>query len=46
MTNYSCMCQYCVEARWLKKRKPKGSRRMFIILRRHHAIEKAKEVSA
>lgn len=37
-----CYCKYCEEARWLKKRKPHGSRRMLIILRRHHAREQKK----
>jgi hypothetical protein len=31
-----CECKYCLEGQWLKKVKPKGSRRMQIILFRHH----------
>lgn len=34
-----CECKYCDSARWLKRRKPHGSRRMLIVLRRHHARE-------
>lgn len=41
-----CTCIYCEEARWLKKRKPSGVRRMLVILHRHHRMEKAKEAAA
>jgi hypothetical protein len=33
---------YCVEAQWLKRTKPKGSRRMQIVLFRHHRLLKQK----
>lgn len=41
-TEDRCYCQYCEAARWLKRRKPVGSRRMLIVLRRHHAREQKK----
>lgn len=31
-----CECEYCNEARWLKVVKPRGVRRMMVILHRHH----------